>query len=59
MRTIRVAWFFHFMTTLAWAEVLLTLDRSDFAGLLESTFYGLHVLLPYAFLQREREAGNL
>lgn len=46
-------------TALAWAEVLLTLDRSDFAGLLGSTFYGLHVLLPYAFLQREREAGNL
>lgn len=46
-------------TALAWAEVLLTLDKRDFADLLGGTFYGLHVLLPYAFLERERAAGRL
>lgn len=46
-------------TALAWAEVLLTLDKADFAGLLGGTFYGLSVLLPYDFLGRERAAGRL
>jgi hypothetical protein len=46
-------------TALAWTEVLLTLDKSDFADLLGGTFYGLRVLLPYEFLQRERAAGRL
>ena len=46
-------------TALAWAEILLTLDRADFADLLGGTFYGLHVLLPYDFLERERSAGRL
>ena len=44
---------------LAWADVLLTLDRSDFGPLLDSTFYGLAVLTPGAFLQRERTAGRI
>ena len=46
-------------TALAWAEVLLTLDKADFADVLGGTFCGLLVLLPYAFLQRERAAGRL
>ena len=46
-------------TALAWAEVLLTLDKTDFAEMLGGTFYGLSVLLPYDFLGRERAAGRL
>ncbi len=46
-------------TALAWAEILLTLDKADFADVLGGTFYGLHVLLPYEFLRRERAAGRL
>jgi predicted nucleic acid-binding protein len=45
-------------TALAWADVLLTLDRKDFSDLLGGTFYGLKVLLPYEFLRRERAAGH-
>jgi len=46
-------------SALAWADVLLTLDRSDFGALLGSEFYGLPVLTPGAFLARERSAGRL
>jgi hypothetical protein len=46
-------------TASAWADVLLTLDRRDFAGLLGSSFYGLAILRPGEFLQRERAAGRL
>ena len=46
-------------TALAYADVLLTLDKADFAILLGTAFYGLPVLLPYDFLQRERDAGRL
>lgn len=46
-------------TAAAWAEVLLTLDRRDFAGLLGTSFYGLAILKPGDFLQRERAAGRL
>lgn len=46
-------------TALAYAEVLLTLDRGDFRDLLDGSFYGLPVLLPARFLQRERSAGRL
>ena len=45
-------------TALAWADVLLTLDRVDFANVLGGTFYGLEVLLPYHFLERERASGR-
>ena len=41
-------------SALAWADVLLTLDRRDFSGLLGAQFYGLPVLTPGAFLERER-----
>ena len=44
---------------LAWADVLLTLDHGDFATLLGTSFYGMPVLKPGAFLERERAAGRL
>jgi predicted nucleic acid-binding protein len=46
-------------SALAWADVLLTLDRGDFGELLGRTFYDLAVLKPGDFLQRERAAGRL
>jgi len=46
-------------TALAWSQVLLTLDREDFIGLLGEQFYGLRIRLPYEFLQEERAAGRL
>ena len=46
-------------SALAWADVLLTLDRGDFAELLGHSFYDLAVLTPGDFLQRERAAGRL
>jgi hypothetical protein len=46
-------------SALAWADVLLTLDRGDFAGLMEKPFYGLVVMKPGVFLERERAAGKL
>jgi len=46
-------------TAAAWADVLLTLDRSDFTDLLGTSFYGLAILKPGDFLQRERTAGRL
>jgi hypothetical protein len=46
-------------TAAAWSDVLLTLDRQDFAGLLGSHFYGLPILRPGDFLRRERASGNL
>lgn len=39
--------------------ILLTLDRGDFGGLMNQPFYGLLVLKPGAFLERERAAGRL
>jgi hypothetical protein len=39
--------------------VLLTLDRSDFGALLGGTFYGLDILTPGMFRERERGAGRL
>ncbi len=46
-------------TALACADVLLTLDRRDFAELLGKTIYGLRVLTPGEFLRAERAAGHL
>jgi hypothetical protein len=40
------------LSALAWADVLLTLDRADFGSLLGTEFYGLAVLTPGAFLER-------
>ena len=44
---------------LAWGDVLLTPDRSDFGELIGGAFYGLPVLTPAMFLRRERTAGQL
>ena len=46
-------------TAAAWAQVLLTLDRGDFGAVAGGGFYGLDVLTPGDFLQRERSAGRL
>jgi len=46
-------------TAAAWSEVLLTLDRRDFAELLGGSFYGLPILTPAEFLETERSAGRL
>jgi len=46
-------------TAAAWAEVLLTLDRGDFGAVMGTSFYGLDVLTPGDFLERERAAGRL
>jgi hypothetical protein len=46
-------------SALAWADILLTLDRGDFGGLMEKPFYGLLVLKPGLFLEHERAAGRL
>jgi hypothetical protein len=44
---------------LAWADLLLTLDRGDFGQLMDRAFYGLWILKPGTFLARERAAGRL
>lgn len=46
-------------TALAWSDTLLTLDREDFADLLDGEFYGLRVRLPFSFLEEERAEGRL
>ena len=46
-------------SALAWSDVLLTLDTRDFGELLDSEFYGLAVLRPGAFLERERAMKRL
>jgi predicted nucleic acid-binding protein len=46
-------------SALAWADILLTLDQGDFGGLMEKPFYGLSVLKPGVFLERERANGRL
>lgn len=46
-------------TAAAWAEVLLTLDRGDFGVVMGAGFYGLDVLTPVDFLERERSVGRL
>jgi predicted nucleic acid-binding protein len=46
-------------SAVAWADVLLTHDRTDFGALLGSAFYGLSILTPGMLLERERAAGRL
>lgn len=46
-------------SALAWADILLTLDESDFGAFMDKPFYGLLVFRPGVFLQRERAAGRL
>ena len=47
------------VTALAWADVLLTLDRADFTNLLGSACYGMPIMLPSEILSRERAAGRI
>ena len=47
------------ITALAWADVLLTLDREDFIKVLGSSCYGLPILLPAEFLISERNKSRL
>jgi predicted nucleic acid-binding protein len=46
-------------SALAWADALITLDRGDFTILLGESFYGLAVLSPGQWFERERAAGRL
>ncbi len=46
-------------SALAWADVLLTLDRGDFGPLMDKAFYGLSITRPGTFLAREDAAGRL
>ncbi len=47
------------LTALAYANILITLDRADFMGALGAQCYGMPILLPYDFLGRERASGWL
>lgn len=46
-------------SALAWTDVLLTLDSRHFGDLLGGSFYGLPILRPGAFLERERRMKRL
>ena len=46
-------------TAAAWADVLLTLDRHDFHGLIGQQFYSLPILTPGDFLKQQRRLGKL
>ena len=46
-------------SAVAWADVLLTLDYNDFKDVMAHPFYGLFVLKPGSFLERERAEGRL
>jgi hypothetical protein len=43
----------------AFADILLTLDWGDFGPLMGAGFYGLPIMKPGPFLERERSAGHL
>ncbi len=47
------------VTALAFSDVLLTLDRDDFMGVLGKSCYGLLLLTPSDFLKTERAMGRL
>jgi predicted nucleic acid-binding protein len=46
-------------SALAWADMLLALDRADFASLPGGSFCRLRVLKPGHFIREERAAGRL
>lgn len=46
-------------TAASMADLLLTLDRTDFGALFTTGFYGLAVMKPGDFLLRERSLGRL
>jgi predicted nucleic acid-binding protein len=41
------------------AEILIVLDRTDFAGVIADGFYGLKVMRPGTFLRNARNSGML
>jgi predicted nucleic acid-binding protein len=43
-------------SALAWADILITLDRRDFGSLLGNTFYGLAVMTPGMFLESRKRS---
>ena len=43
----------------AFADILLTLDWGDFGPLMGAGFYGLPIMKPGQFLERERASGRL
>jgi predicted nucleic acid-binding protein len=45
------------ISALAYADVLLTLDRRDFGPLIGQTVYGMRVLTPGEFVRTERAGG--
>ena len=47
------------LSALASANVLLTLDRADFIGLLGNQFYGMPLMAPSEFLENERAKDRL
>ncbi len=47
------------MSAYAWADVLLTHDRRDFADMIGSEFYGMMVTSPGRFLATMRGLGRL
>ena len=47
------------LSALASANVLPTLDRADFMGLLGNQFYGMPLMAPSEFLENERATGRL
>lgn len=46
-------------SALAWADILLTLDKVHFGSLMDRPFFGMAILRPGMFLMRERAAGRL
>jgi hypothetical protein len=46
-------------SALAWADVLITLDRGDFGSLMDQSFYGLLIVKPGTFLERGRAGGRV
>lgn len=47
------------LSAYAFADLLLTHDRQDFASVLGTGFYGLSVLKPADFLIEQRKAGKI
>ena len=43
-------------SALAWADILITLDRRDFGSLLGTNFYGLAVMTPGMFVESRKHS---
>jgi len=46
-------------SALAWADILLTIDRGDFGDLMGGKFYDLPISKPRDFLNHERDLGRI